>query len=233
MRIEIWSDLVCPWCYIGKRRFEQALAAFAHRDEVTVLWRSFELDPAAPRDVDDLLGHLAAKYGLSREEAEAMVERVTRLAAAEGLEYRLETARRGNTFDAHRLLQLAGAHGVQDALAERLMRGYFSEAEAIGDPAVLARLAVEVGLPPREVNDVLAGDRYADAVRADEQDARALGATGVPFFVADRMLAVSGAQPIETFAALLEQAWTHAREVQPDEVSGPPGKASGSADSAR
>jgi predicted DsbA family dithiol-disulfide isomerase len=206
--VEIWSDVVCPWCYIGKRRFEAGLAAFERRDEVEVVWRSYQLDPTAPavtgvRTID----HLAAKYGVSRDEAETMQERVARAAEAEGLEYHLDRTQRGNSFEAHRLLHLAAEHGVQDDLEERLFQAYFTEGEAIGDPTVLERLATDVGLEPDEVAEVLAGDRFADDVREDEATARQLGCNGVPFFVIDRRFGISGAQPAEAFTEVLARAF--------------------------
>jgi predicted DsbA family dithiol-disulfide isomerase len=208
LKVEIWSDIACPWCYIGKRRFEAALAGFEHSDEVEVSWRSFELDPSAPREREgDRVEHLARKYGTSREQAQAMHEHMTGIAAGEGLDLRFDIARSGNTFDAHRLAHLAAAHGVQDAMQERLFRAYLSEGQVIGDPAVLERLALEVGLPEDEVRDVLAGDRYAGEVRGDEQLAASLAITAVPFFVVDRAIAASGAQPPELLRELLDRAW--------------------------
>ena len=206
MQVEIWSDVVCPWCYIGKRRFEQALAGFAGRDDVEVRWRSYELDPAAPPVGVDVTEHLAAKYGVSRGEAAAMQHRVTQAAAGEGLEYHLDRAQRGNSFDAHRLLHLAATVGRQDELKERLLRAYFTEGEAIGDRATLRRLAVEAGLPGPEVDDVLAGDRFAPEVRADQATAEQLGCRGVPFFVVDRRFGVAGAQDPAVLRELLERA---------------------------
>jgi predicted DsbA family dithiol-disulfide isomerase len=208
MDIEIWSDIACPWCYVGKRRFEAALAAFEHRDEVAVTWRSFELDPAAPaqRPVDSAT-HLAQKYGMSRDEALARQRSLAETAAADGLEMRADLARGGNTFDAHRLVQLAKAHDVQDAMKERLMRAYHTEGEAIGDPDTLARMALEVGLPEEEVRDVLATDRYASDVRDDERTAMELGINAVPFFVVDRRLGAAGAHPAEALGELLRRGW--------------------------
>jgi predicted DsbA family dithiol-disulfide isomerase len=208
MRVEIWSDIACPWCYIGKRRFEAALAAFEHRDDVQVTWRSFELDPGAPPEREgDRAEHLARKYGTSVEQAEAMQQHMSDVAAGEGLEFRFDIARSGNTFDAHRLLHLAAAHGVQDAMKERLMRGYLGEGELMSDPAALERLAAEAGLPRDEVRELLAGDRYAAEVRDDERTANTLGISAVPFFVVDRAVGAAGAQPPEVFAELLTQAW--------------------------
>ena len=215
MDIEIWSDVVCPWCYIGKRRFEHAVAAFDHREEVTVTWRSFQLDPSAPPTSEgDPVERLAAKYGMSRATAEAAQARVTANAATEGLDFHLNLARSGNTFDAHRLIHYAHSDGKQDALKERLMAAYFVEGAAIGEPDVLARLAVEVGLDESGARAVLDGDAYADDVRHDEMEARQLGITGVPFFVLDRAYGVSGAQPSELILGALQQAWTAAPPLQ-------------------
>jgi predicted DsbA family dithiol-disulfide isomerase len=211
VKVEIWSDVVCPWCAIGKARFERAVAEFGHGDEVEVVWRSFELDPTAPRRLEgDLVDRLADKYGMAREQAEASQARLTSMAVEEGLEFRFDRAQTGNTFDAHRLLHLAADHGFQGALKDRLFRAYFTEGEPIGDPDTLRRLAVEVGLEPTEVDRVLAGDAYADAVRADEAEAQALGVTGVPFFVVDRRFGVSGAQSSDLLVDVLTEAWNEA-----------------------
>ena len=210
MRVDVWSDVVCPWCYVGKRRFEAALAGFAHRDEVELVWRSFELDATAgPSDPEPgtYARRLAAKYGTSLQGAQQMLDQMTETAAAEGLDFRFDLARPGGTFDAHRLLHLALAHDVQDALKERLDRGTFTEGLPVSDTAALREVAVGVGLPADEVDAVLAGDRYADAVRADEAQARAYGITGVPFFVVDGRYGISGAQPAELLLQALEQAW--------------------------
>lgn len=207
VKVEIWSDVVCPWCYIGKRRFERALAELGDAADVEVVWRSFELDPGAPRVQDEpAVEHLARKYGLTVEQAEESQARVTEIAAGEGLDYRLADAQRGNSFDAHRLIHLGRVHGLQDAVKERFLRAYFTEAEPIGEPETLARLAVEAGLDPAEVAETLATDRFADEVRDDERRARLLGINGVPFFVVDERLGVSGAQPTDVFVRALEQA---------------------------
>jgi predicted DsbA family dithiol-disulfide isomerase len=206
--VEIWSDVVCPWCYIGKRRFEEAAGRFEHADELEVVWRSFELDPHAPVERDgDALEHLARKYGVTREKAQAMEDSVTRSAAKVGLEYHLDRARRGNTFDAHRLLHLAADRGRQGELEERFFVAYFTDGEPIGDPTTLTRLATDVGLDPDEVRGVLETDAYAEAVRRDERLATGLGATGVPFFVFGRAAAVGGAQSPEILLEAIEHAW--------------------------
>jgi predicted DsbA family dithiol-disulfide isomerase len=208
VHVEIWSDIACPWCYVGKRRFEAALAAFEHRDEVGVTWRSFELDPGAPLDRGvDSATHLAAKYGTTRERALAMHENMAAMAAGDGLDFRFDLARGGNTFDAHRLLHLAGEHGSQDALKERLFRAYFTEGRLVSDPEVLERLGREAGLPEDDVRELLGSDRYADEVRDDERTAASLGITAVPFFVVDRALGASGAQPPEVLGDLLRRGW--------------------------
>jgi predicted DsbA family dithiol-disulfide isomerase len=208
VHVEIWSDIACPWCYVGKRRFEAALAGFEHRDDVEVTWRSFELDPAAPaeRPVSGA-EHLAEKYGTSLEQAHAMNDRMTEVAATENLDFHFEIARGGNTFDAHRLVHLAAEHGRQDAMKERLMRAYLSEGRLMSDAATLERLALEVGLPAGPVRELLAGDRFAAEVRDDERTGAALGISGVPFFVVDRAFGASGAQPPEVLGELLRRAW--------------------------
>jgi predicted DsbA family dithiol-disulfide isomerase len=205
LTVEIWSDIVCPWCYVGKRRLEAALALFDRPVEVT--WRSFELDPSAPRERDlPAAEHLAAKYGMSVEQAEASQAQLTELAAAEGLEYHLDRTRGGNSFDAHRMIHLAAAHDLQDAAKERLMRAYFTEAEPIGDPDTLVRLMEEIGIDPDEARAVLDGDAYADAVRADEELAQRIGIQGVPFFVLNRRFGVSGAHPAEALLVALRKS---------------------------
>jgi predicted DsbA family dithiol-disulfide isomerase len=218
MKVEIWSDVACPWCYVGKRRFEAALDGFEHRDAVEVTWRSFELDPSAPRERDvDLATYLAQKFGTSREEAVTMQQRVIDIGATEGIGFRPDIARSGNTFDAHRLLHLASEHGRQGELKERLMSAYHVEGEPIGDAATLERLAIEAGLPAEEVRELLAGERFADQVRDDERTAASFGIGGVPFFVVDRAMGASGAQSRETFAALLERGWENGPEVKDGE----------------
>ena len=206
MRVEIWSDVVCPWCYIGKRRFETALASFAH--PVEIVWRSYELNPNAPPVRDGSSAErVARKYGISVEQAAAQYERITDLAAAEGLDYHLDRARWGRSFDAHRLLHLARDRGIADAVKERFLAGYLQEGVAIGLPEELAPLAVAAGLDAAEVEAVLSGTAYTDEVRAEEERALEIGITGVPFFVVDGRFPISGAQDPETMLIVLERAW--------------------------
>jgi predicted DsbA family dithiol-disulfide isomerase len=209
MDVEIWSDVVCPWCYVGKRRFEEALARFEHKDAVVVHFRSFELDPHAPRVREgNHEEQLASKYGMSIEAARASHRRLADLASEHGVTMRFDQVRSGNTFDAHRLLHLAAEHGVQGQLKERLMSAYFTEGRAIGDTDTLAALAVETGLAEDLVREVLGGGAYADDVRADEALARDYGVTGVPFFVIAGKYAVAGAQRSDVLLDALEQAWS-------------------------
>lgn len=215
LRVDIWSDIACPWCYVGKRRLEQALAGFAHREKVDIVWRAFQLDPSAPAVIDtteSYAARLGAKYRATPAQAQVMIDRMVAMAATDGLEFRFDRIRPGNTFDAHRLLHLAHVRGVQDALKERLLRAYMTEGQAIGDREVLEALAIEVGLDAAEVREVLAGDRYAKEVRQDQQLARELGISIVPFFVLSGRLGVKGAQPAEVMRGALEQAWAELPE---------------------
>jgi predicted DsbA family dithiol-disulfide isomerase len=206
--VDIWSDVVCPWCYLGKRRFEAALAQFEHRDDVAVAWHSFELDPnAGPASELPGAERLASKYGMSVEDARQRHAQLEGLAAEEGLEYHLDRTRGGNSFDAHRLHQLAIERGLGDAMMERLMRAYFTEGLATGDPEVLMQLAEEAGLDPVEARAVLDSDRYSDAVREDEAVAHRIGIQGVPFFVLGRRFGVSGAQSADIMLQALDKVW--------------------------
>ena len=209
MHVEIWSDIACPWCYVGKRRFEQALAGFEHREQVEVTWRSFELDPAAPPEHQgdgDYAARLAAKYASSRTQAEKMIADMTAVAAGEGLDFHFERVRSGSTFDAHRILHLGREHGLEDQVKERLLGAYLTDGSLMSDHATLQRLATEAGLPAAEVAATLASGRFADAVRDDERTARSLGISAVPFFVVDRRYGASGAQPPEVLLGLLRRA---------------------------
>jgi predicted DsbA family dithiol-disulfide isomerase len=208
VRVEIWSDVVCPWCYIGKRNFESALSEFEHRDSVDVVWRSFELDPSAPPVREgDYASRLAAKYGVVPAEARARLARMTSAAADVGLAFHFDLAKPGNTFDAHRLIHLGAAHGLQDAVKERFLKATFTDGEPIGDRDVLLRLAIDSGLDQADASAVLDGDTYASDVRDDEREATELGITAVPFFVIDRTYGIPGAQPPRALGKALRHAW--------------------------
>lgn len=208
MQVEVFSDVVCPWCYIGKRHMEQALEKFPHADDVSVTYRSYQLDPTTPKDVTGTLAeNLAKKYGVSAAQAEAMNARVTGVAAEAGLDYHLEDAHPANTFDAHRLLHFAAANGKQLELKERLFAAYFVEGKKIGDTDVLVGEAEAVGLDGAAARAVLEGTAFTDEVNADISLASAFGITGVPFFVIDRKYGLSGAQPAEVIRQSLENAW--------------------------
>jgi predicted DsbA family dithiol-disulfide isomerase len=208
MDVEIWSDIACPWCYVGKRRFEAALARFEHRDDVRVTWRSFELDPSAPAEREgERAARMAEKYGISVERAREMERQMTETAAGEGLDFHLDIQRSGTTFDGHRLIHLAAEHGLQDAMKERLLRAYFTEGQLMSDHETLIRLAAEVGLDQDDARQMLASDRYADEVRDDERTASQFGISAVPTFVVDRSIGASGAHPPEALLELLDEGW--------------------------
>jgi predicted DsbA family dithiol-disulfide isomerase len=216
MKVEIWSDIACPWCYVGKRRFERALGSFSHRDDVEVVWRSFELDPTAPRSHDEPQAELLArKYGFPLAQAQAMNARMTAEAGKEGLEFNMDRVRVGNTFDAHRLIHFAATEGEREAVVERLFAAYLTHGDALGEPDVLVRIATEAGLDAAATRAMLESGAFADAVRADEARARSFGISGVPFFAIDERYGVSGAQPPEVILDALRQAWS---ETEPDAV---------------
>jgi len=207
MRVDVWGDIVCPWCYIGERRFARGLAGFEHRDEVDVVYRSFELDPSIPKgQATPVLDLLAAKYGLSRAEAGQAEARVAALAAVEDLGFTSARAA-GNTFDAHRLVHIGRERGAAGQLLQRLYHAYFAEGRPVFDVGTLVHVAAEAGLDPDLAQQALEDGSYGEAVRADEDEARALGITGVPFYVIDGTYGVSGAQPAEAFTLALQQVW--------------------------
>ncbi|MDB4961208.1 MAG: oxidoreductase [Myxococcales bacterium] len=212
LRIDIWSDIACPWCYVGKRRLEAALKQFPHAADVKIVWRAFELDPGAPPAQQPVPGgyaeRLGKKYRMSTAKAEGMLTQMTETAARDGLEFRFDRIQPGNTFNAHRLIHFALDEGKQDALKERLLRAYMTEGKLMGDTETLVTLAADAGLDPAAVREVLSSDRYASDVREDEALARELGISGVPFFVLGGRLGVSGAQPAEVLLGALEQAWS-------------------------
>lgn len=207
MRVEVWSDVGCPWCYLGKRRLDKAIGRFEHGDEVEVVWRSFQLAPHYPRGAaKPLYEALMEQTGGSLSDVRSMVGRVAAPAAAEGLKYDFDSAFMCNTFDAHRVAQFAGQRGLGGRAHERLLRALLVEGDVLDDTETLVRLATEIGLPVEETRRVLAGDDYAEAVREDAREARRLGAEGVPFFVFDRALGVSGAESVDVFVSVLREA---------------------------
>ncbi|GGJ89785.1 DsbA family oxidoreductase [Deinococcus aquiradiocola] len=230
--VDIWSDIACPWCYIGKRRFEQALGQFPQAAQVDVVWHSFELDPTAPAvNPVGMRDGLAMKYGTSTDKAQGMLDSMTATAAQEGLEYHFERASLANTFQAHQVIHLAARHGLQDAMKERLLKAYMTEGETLSDTDTLVRLAGQVGLDAQEVRDALDAQTYAQAVRQDEAQARAYGIQGVPFFVLGGKYGVSGAQDPATLRGALEQVWNEiAPQPAPLQLLGTPDAADGCED---
>ena len=230
LRIDVWSDIACPWCYVGKRRLERALEQFPHAKDVQVVFHAFELDPGAPQERDPSVPHverIAKKYGMSTAQAQANSDRLCETARGEGLAFDFDHIRSGNTFDAHRVLRLAQDKGVQGAVKERFMKAYLEQNALMSDHATLTRLAVEAGLKEGDVTDVLASDQYVKEVRADEAQARELGINGVPFFVLDGRLGVSGAQTSHILLSALTQAWAEREpktaEFNEGAVCGPDG----------
>ena len=208
MKVEIWSDVVCPWCYVGKRQFERGLEGFEHADAVEVTWRSYELDPRAPEVREGTYAErIARKYGIDAGQARAAMSRIINAGADAGIEFRFDVMRPGNTFDAHRLIHLGRSHGLGAAVKDRFLRATFREGEAIGTREALERLAVEAGLPGDEVASTLDGDAFAEDVRNDERVAQSIGVTGVPFFLIDETYAIPGAQEPSVYLTLLQRAW--------------------------
>jgi predicted DsbA family dithiol-disulfide isomerase len=209
VQIEVWADVVCPWCYIGKRRLQTALAERGLTDEVQIVHRAFQLDPTASTVTEPAVDHLAAKYGVSHDEALAMMANVTEVAAGEGLDYRLDQALRGNTRDAHRLVLWAQDQPDGEQLAQRLLEAmysaYFEQGRGVFSADDLVTLAAEAGLDADAARVILSGTDYLDKVVEDQVLARTFGANGVPFFVFDRAYGVSGAQPLEVFLSAIDQ----------------------------
>ena len=206
LKVEIWSDLTCPWCWLGIRRFERALEQFEHAGAVEVIRRAYRLEPGqtSPVPVDAML---VDKYGLSPQQVAASLQEIERTGATEGLVYRFDGALSGDTLDGHRLIKLAATVGLQREVAERFFRGYFSEHVSLFDRTSLLRLAIEAGLDETDVSRVLSGDAYRAEVEADQQRAQMLGIRGVPFFLLGERYGISGAQPPEAIADGLKQAW--------------------------
>ena len=211
MKLEIWSDIACPWCWVGKRRFERALANFPERDSLEVTWRSFELDPGAPKvQAGSQAELLAKKYRVPLERAREMNANMAAQGAKEGIDFDFDRVRMGSTFDAHRLIHFAAEHERRSEMVERLFRAYFTEGASLGDPQVLAGLAADVGLDGGAALEALESGAFADAVRADEARAQAFGISGVPFFAIDERYGISGAQPPEVILGALEKALSEA-----------------------
>ncbi|HZL94984.1 MAG TPA: DsbA family oxidoreductase [Vicinamibacterales bacterium] len=208
MHIDIWSDVVCPWCYLGKRRLEKSLASFEGRGDMTIAHRSFQLDPTRPKgETTSRRTMLMSKYRLTEDRVRAMDHNMESMAAAEGLAYHLtEKGQSGNTLDAHRLVHLAASHDREDQMLERLYKAYFTEQRSIFNVESLVSLALEEGLDATEVREALESDRYVDAVSRDLEEARMLGVTGVPFFVIDGRYGISGAQATDMFTRALAMA---------------------------
>ena len=227
MKIEIWSDILCPFCYIGKRRLEKALATFEHAAEVDIQWRSFELDPNAnPTPGESQYALLARKYGNTEAWARQMSANMAQSAAEEGLAFDFDRVVPANSLRAHRLVHLAAHHGQQDAAKERLFKAYLEEGLDINDVPTLTRLAAELQLPAEEVNELLTSSKFEQQVRYDEYQAQQLNIRGVPYFVFEDKYAVSGAQPTELFQEVLAKVWDEARP-QPVQLAGTDGAACG------
>ena len=223
MKVEIWSDVVCPWCYIGKRRFEAAMAEFPHADKIEVEWKSFQLDPSTKTNSKQTTqAYLAKKYGKSADEVQAMTDNVTQVAASVGLDFHLENATTANTFKSHRLIHFAATKGKQGEAKERLLRAYFTDNEPIDDSETLLKLGTEIGLDKDALSAVLESDTHTNEVKADISESQMLGITGVPFFAFDRKYGVSGAQSTEVFVQHLErsyQEWLAKNPVAPLETT--------------
>lgn len=214
MKIEIFSDIACPWCYIGKRRFEKALDAFPHKDKVDIHWRSYQLDPTLPDHYDGSeVSYLSERKGMDPVRVSEMFDHVTEQAAGEGLNYKFDDVVVANSFKAHQLIHLAATHKKSDAVKEALLSGHFEQGENIGSTDFLVRVGVGAGLDAEEVRTAIESEEYADAVREDFAEARAIGVTGVPFFVIDRKYGISGAQPPALFAQALDEAWKEANPL--------------------
>ncbi|MNI39778.1 DSBA-like thioredoxin domain protein [compost metagenome] len=223
MKIDVWSDFACPFCYIGKRRLEHALSQFADRDQVEVVFRSFQLDPNARTDESrDIHEILAGKYGMTREKAVAMNEQLAEQARGVGLQFNFDTLVPTNTLDGHRLNHYAATKGKEKALTERLLKAYFTDSVNIGDRKVLVSLAAEAGLDAAEVTAVLESDAYTAEVEQDIDAAQALNVTGVPFFVFNNKYAVSGAQPGPVFTEVLDTVWAEEQKAPKLQVVGQP-----------
>lgn len=211
MKVEVWSDIMCPFCYIGKRNYERALEQFENKENVEIVWKSFQLDPSIPDPANyegNVFQYLADRKGWGYEQSVRMHDQVTATAAAAGLDYKFEKAVVANSFKAHRLIQLAKSKGLGDEAEELLFKAYFTEGRDVADQAVLVEVGASLGIGEAEVTEALGSEKFAQLVRADIAEARSLGVSGVPFFVFDRKYAVSGAQPSELFGQTLGKAYS-------------------------
>lgn len=216
MKVEIWSDIMCPFCYIGKRRFEEALGKFSDQKNIAIEWKSFQLDPTIqPAPGKNVYEYLAERKGISYEQSEQMHERVIAMAKDAGLEYNFDKAVIANSYDAHRLIQLAKKNKLGDAAEERLFKAYFTEGKDFGNHDTLAEIGREIGLDENKVRQALATNEFANEVDADIYEAQQIGVRGVPFFVFNRKYAVSGAQASETFVEVLNKSFTEWRKENP------------------
>jgi predicted DsbA family dithiol-disulfide isomerase len=214
MKVEIWSDVMCPFCYIGKRKFEGALKQFEHADHVEIIWKSFQLDPEMKTDSSkNTHQYLADRKGWTYEYAKEVSAHVTGLAKEVGLDYHFDKSVVANSFNAHRVSHLAKQYNLGDAMEEALFKAYFTEGKNIDDAETLIQLGTSIGLKAEEVEEVLVRNLYAEAVKKDIEEAQQVGVRGVPFFVIDRKLAVSGAQPGEVFLSALNKAWSEQKEA--------------------
>jgi predicted DsbA family dithiol-disulfide isomerase len=218
MKVEIWSDIVCPFCYIGKRKFEKALETFDAKEQVEIEWRSFQLDP----EMDNVEGksihaYLAERKGCSLEEATQMNETMANMAKEVGLEYNFDNAIINNTLNAHRVIHFAKTKGLQSEMKERLFHAYYTEGKDIADVLTLAQLANELGLDSNEIKAMLSTDTFVNEVQLDQYYAQQVGARGVPFFVFNNKYAVSGAQPTGVFKEVIEKVWLDECESLPSD----------------
>ena len=220
MKIDVWSDIMCPFCYIGKRKLEGALLQFEHKDDVQVVWHSFQLDPTITfQPGKDLYTYLAERKGASREWSVMVHNQMTETAKKEGLTYNFDKAVIANSFDAHRLIQLAKTHDLGDAMEERLFKAYFTEGKNVSDHNTLMQLGMETGMRAVEIGEMLNSDAFAAEVHDDIMQAERVGIRGVPFFLLDEQLGISGAQPMEVFADGLQQAWAIHEKAKQTEMS--------------
>ena len=221
MKVEVWSDIMCPFCYIGKRNYEKALAEFPSREEVEIVWKSFQLDPSIPQSMEkkvNVYQYLAERKGMSYEQSAKLHEGVVKMAKQEGLEYNFDNVIEANSFNAHRLIQRAKMKGLGDQAEERFFYAYFTEGKDYGDAKVLLELGKDIGLTEAEINESMSNDEYAYKINQDIQEAQSIGVSGVPFFVFDRKYAISGAQPSESFLETIKKAfaeWKKENHIPP------------------